>query len=55
MENKFTRERLSERVWKVVENDNYGQFPFLYVIMGEDKCILIDTGCGNQIIFDKEF
>src|SRR3989338_842464 len=40
--------RLSERVFRVVENDRFGQFPFMYVIIGSDKCILIDTGCGSS-------
>ena len=44
---KFTLERLSSRVWKIVEADPYGQFPFIYVVLGGDKCILIDTGCGG--------
>jgi hypothetical protein len=39
-------ERLSARTWKIVENDRFGQLPFVYVILGGDKCILIDTGCG---------
>eukprot|EP01119_Soliformovum_irregulare_P020646 TRINITY_DN6720_c0_g1_i4.p1 TRINITY_DN6720_c0_g1~~TRINITY_DN6720_c0_g1_i4.p1 ORF type:complete len:263 (-),score=31.24 TRINITY_DN6720_c0_g1_i4:567-1355(-) len=52
----FQHERLSERVWKVVEDDPYGQFPFLYVIVGDDRCILIDTGCGrgNYLSFVDE-
>jgi len=44
----FSRvEQLSERTFLVVENDPYGQYPFLYVIVAEDKCILIDSGCGT--------
>lgn len=30
-----------------MEDDRFGQYPFLYVIVGVDKCILIDTGCGT--------
>ena len=44
----FTEERISERVWKIVEDDPYGQYPFIYVIQGVDKVILIDTGCGGN-------
>jgi len=41
-------EQLSSRTYLVVENDPYGQYPFLYVILGDDKCILIDSGCGSS-------
>lgn len=27
-----------------------GQYPFLYVILGADKCVLIDTGTGLRVI-----
>eukprot|EP01105_Mastigella_eilhardi_P012705 TRINITY_DN2903_c0_g1_i1.p1 TRINITY_DN2903_c0_g1~~TRINITY_DN2903_c0_g1_i1.p1 ORF type:complete len:411 (-),score=122.61 TRINITY_DN2903_c0_g1_i1:69-1301(-) len=43
----FVAERLSERVWKVVEDDPFGQYPFMYVVVGEDKVVLIDTGTGH--------
>lgn len=47
----YTRvEQLSARTYLVVESDRFGQFPFLYVILGEDKCILIDTGCGMCVV-----
>jgi glyoxylase-like metal-dependent hydrolase (beta-lactamase superfamily II) len=42
----YRHERLSSSVWSVVEDDPFGQFPFLYIIMGKDKCIVIDTGTG---------
>lgn len=29
---------------QVVEADPYGQYPFLYIIKGKDKCVVIDTG-----------
>jgi hypothetical protein len=45
----FSMEKLSESVWKVVENDRFGQFPFLYVIVGVDKCVIFDTGCDSGI------
>ena len=47
-EGAFTLEQLSETVWKVVEADRFGQFPFLYVIMGPSKCAVIDTGCDSD-------
>ena len=43
----FTIEKLSDAVWKVVEDDRFGQYPFLYVIMGVDKCVVFDTGCDT--------
>jgi hypothetical protein len=43
----FTMEQLSEKTWKVVENDRFGQFPMCYVILGADKCVVIDTGCDT--------
>jgi hypothetical protein len=41
-------EQVARNVWKIVEDDPYGQYPFLYAILGTDKCVLIDTGCGKQ-------
>ena len=43
---KYSHEQIGERVWCVVEDDPYGQYPFLYVLLGDDKCIVIDTGTG---------
>jgi len=43
----YSVERLGERTWRVVEDDPYHQYPFLYVVIGVDKCVLIDTGCGT--------
>ena len=42
-----THEQISPNTWKVVESDRFGQFPFLYVRLGADKCIVVDTGCGQ--------
>eukprot|EP00755_Sulcionema_specki_P015240 Sspe_Gene.58810::Locus_32291_Transcript_1_1_Confidence_1.000_Length_825::g.58810::m.58810 len=41
----FTHEPLGEGLWKVVQEDRFGQYPFLYVLHGKDKVIVIDTGC----------
>ena len=41
----FTHERLSPRVWKIVQDDPFRQYPFLYCIKGDDRVVLIDTGC----------
>lgn len=39
-------ERLSARVWKAVEEDPFGQYPFVYLVLGWDKIAVIDTGTG---------
>lgn len=39
-------ERLSARVWKAVEADPFGQYPFVYIVLGWDKIAIIDTGTG---------
>lgn len=41
-------EQIGPRTWKIVEEDAFGQFPFLYCLVGVDKCIVIDTGCGRS-------
>lgn len=43
----FNLEKIGPTVWKIVEEDRYGQFPFIYVIMGIDKCVVFDTGCDS--------
>ena len=40
-------ERLSDRVWKLVEDDEFDEQPHLYLIRGEDKLVLFDTGTGR--------
>mmetsp|Transcript_32094 Transcript_32094/g.52038 ORF Transcript_32094/g.52038 Transcript_32094/m.52038 type:complete len:455 (-) Transcript_32094:1325-2689(-) len=44
--NRYHHEQISKHTYKIVENDPYGQYPFLYAIMGVDKCVVIDTGTG---------
>ncbi|GAB5372052.1 hypothetical protein AAMO2058_001632600 [Amorphochlora amoebiformis] len=44
--NRYHDEQVSRYTYKIVENDPYGQYPFLYAIMGVDKCVVIDTGTG---------
>jgi len=44
----FYVERVSKRVWKLVDNDPYGQFAFIYFIDSIDKYIIIDTGTGHR-------
>ena len=37
----FTGEQISATTWKIVEDDRFGQYPFVYVRLGTDKCIVI--------------
>jgi glyoxylase-like metal-dependent hydrolase (beta-lactamase superfamily II) len=41
-------ERLSERVWKWVEDDEFDEAPHLYAIKGEEYVVAIDTGTGKD-------
>ena len=41
-------EQISPRVWLVVEDDRFNEHPFLYVIIGESRIVLIDTGVGTN-------
>ena len=44
----FTRvEALASRVYLVVENDRFYEFPYMYVIIGSARIVLIDTGVGT--------
>ena len=47
----FHPEQLSPTTWKVVEEDRFGQFPFLYIIKGKSRTVVIDTGCGRPNFF----
>lgn len=40
-------ERLTSRVWLVVEDDRFGEHPFLYVVVGSERVVLVDTGAGT--------
>jgi len=42
----YRHEQISRYTYKIVEDDPYKQYPFLYAIMGLDKCVIIDTGTG---------
>ncbi|KAH3765055.1 metallo-beta-lactamase superfamily Hydrolase [Pelomyxa schiedti] len=45
---RYRAKKVTGRTWVVVEDDvPTRQYPFLYVVMGDDKCILIDTGTGK--------
>ena len=41
------REVSKEKVWVVVEKDNFKDAPHIYVVLGKDKAVLIDTGCDT--------
>lgn len=40
-------EKISSRVWLVVEDDRFGENPFMYIIAGTQKIVLVDTGVGT--------
>ena len=42
----FTGEQISATTWKIVEDDRFGQYPFVYVRLGTDKCIVIGARRG---------
>jgi len=44
---RFTLSRVSGMVWKVVEDDRFKQYPFFYLVIGDNKIVVIDTGCGT--------
>ena len=45
---RFTVERLSASTYKIVQDDGATrQYPFMYAILGVDKCVVIDTGVGT--------
>lgn len=37
----------SNKIYKIVEEDAFGQYPFMYIIDCAKKVIVIDTGCGG--------
>lgn len=45
----FNQELIAPGVWKITEDDRFGQYPFMYVVAppGADKVVLIDTGAGS--------
>ena len=46
----YSAEALGAGLWKIVEADAHGQYPFTYVIMAgasPTRCVVIDTGCGT--------
>eukprot|EP00808_Paulinella_micropora_P021723 g79939.t1 len=45
---RFNAFQIGTYVHKVVEGDPFGQYPFLYVVQGQDKVVLIDTGCPKS-------
>jgi glyoxylase-like metal-dependent hydrolase (beta-lactamase superfamily II) len=40
-------ERVSERCYLVVEDDRFNEHPFLYIVLGTSRTVLIDTGVGT--------
>lgn len=46
----FCTTQISATVHRIVERDNFNESPFIYLIKGDDKLVLIDTGCGTDDI-----
>ena len=40
-------EQLRERVWLVVEDDRFCEHPFLYIVLGGLRTVVVDTGVGT--------
>ena len=45
-------ERVSKRVWLVVEDDRFNEHPFMYIVVGEERVVLVDTGVGTGCYAD---
>lgn len=43
----FQARQLSRRVWVIVENDRFGESPHIYGIVGQDKVVVVDSGCAS--------
>lgn len=43
----FSCSKLNETTFLVVEDDKWGEQPFIYVKVYESSLVLIDTGCGG--------
>lgn len=44
----FTCSRLNSSTFRIVEDDIYGEAPFIYVKINLSAIIVIDTGCGPR-------
>ncbi|ETN71496.1 metallo-beta-lactamase domain protein [Necator americanus] len=51
MDINFQIAQVSEHVWSILEEDTRRCYPLSYLITGEDKVLLIDTGCGCGNIY----
>ncbi|XGW31870.1 hypothetical protein V3C99_010216 [Haemonchus contortus] len=47
----FQLGQVSARVWSILEQDSRECFPLSYLIIGDDKVLIIDTGCGCGDIY----
>ena len=43
----FSCTRLNSTTFRIVEDDKYGEYPFIYVKVTDKALVLIDTGCGG--------
>ncbi|KIW00249.1 uncharacterized protein PV09_08140 [Verruconis gallopava] len=44
----FTCTRLNSTTFRIVEEDRFGEYPFIYVKVTPRALVLIDTGCGGE-------
>lgn len=44
----FTCSKLNSSTFRIVEDDIYGEAPFIYIKVNLSAIILIDTGCGSR-------
>ncbi|VDL73724.1 unnamed protein product [Nippostrongylus brasiliensis] len=47
----FQIAQVSANVWSILEEDTRGCFPLSYLVIGDEKVLMIDTGCGCGDIF----
>ncbi|CAJ0604066.1 unnamed protein product [Cylicocyclus nassatus] len=52
----FQLNQISDHIWSILEEDTRGCFPLSYLVVGESKVLVIDTGCGcgNIYFFIKQ-
>ncbi|VDN56909.1 unnamed protein product [Dracunculus medinensis] len=45
--NPYSVEKLSTNIFCIHENDEWEHSPLIYLILGDEKALVIDTGCGT--------
>eukprot|EP01062_Namystynia_karyoxenos_P035246 TRINITY_DN25846_c0_g1_i1.p1 TRINITY_DN25846_c0_g1~~TRINITY_DN25846_c0_g1_i1.p1 ORF type:complete len:393 (+),score=108.50 TRINITY_DN25846_c0_g1_i1:70-1179(+) len=49
----FVAEQLEEGLWKVVQDDQWKEYPFMYLLVGPQRIVVVDTGApvGSAMTF----